>query len=64
MKRELGETIMELQDAKVKLSQASKGDQQGVGDTPAGHICTNHDPPSAEEDGQSRRHTLGFEPSF
>ena len=32
---------------KGKLSQASKRDQQGVGDTPAGHInfCTNHDPP-------------------
>ena len=34
MKRELGETKMELQDAKGKLSQA---DQQGVRDTPAGH---------------------------
>ena len=45
VKRELTETKMELQDAKGKLSQASKGDQQGVGDTPAGHIksCSNHD---------------------
>ena len=34
--------------------------QQGVGGTPADHIesWTNHDPPSAEEVGQSSRHTL------
>ena len=51
VKRELGETKTELQDAKGNLSQASKGDQQGV----PSHInfCSNHDPPSAEQVVQS-----------
>ena len=64
VKRELGGTKMDLQDAKGKLSQASKGDQQGV----PSHInfCSNHDPPSAEEVAQScsYRCTLGLERSI